>query len=360
MFLLIVALNGCKETPAEITNIYYLSDSLANPNVMPRVIFTNPADGAVGPFEDYLPYYSYGPIPRITIQFNKLINVLAIKPGMITLESSNGFNGLQLSDYSYSSGTYKDPLLRSILIFQGSASYLANRVYTVTVDSTLTDVHGNKLGTRHVFSFLPEPKFRVYYAFPIGDELDPENTSGVTIRFNSKLDTTIFGKISISPPIGGTWWPLTYGYYYGDTSTAYFRIADTLLYDTKYTVSIAPDAMDANGLVIGTPTQLSFTTAPFRVRSYGISSGGNYYTFQFGFNSPVDTSTVRSSIAVTPSGPYTLSMQTDWRGLYRYVYIGFSNVLPGTEFQMVFNTTIRSAKGVNLKTPYTYSYVTTP
>lgn len=45
---------SCKENPNDtVINNYYLPDSLTNPNVQPRVVFTNPANNAVGPFVNY-------------------------------------------------------------------------------------------------------------------------------------------------------------------------------------------------------------------------------------------------------------------------------------------------------------------
>ena len=88
--------SGCKDSPTE--NIYniYVSDSLSNPDIDPRVIFTNPADGSTGPYGNTDPT-RYEPYPQITIQFNKLINITNFGNNPFSLKSGNNEYSLILN-----------------------------------------------------------------------------------------------------------------------------------------------------------------------------------------------------------------------------------------------------------------------
>ena len=362
---------GCKDTPAgPVTNNYYYNiDSLSNPNIMPKVIFTNPANGAVGPFISY-DLYNSPRSPQITIQFNKLINILNLSSNSIRLSTNNVSYSLTLADYNYST-SYASPSLRNILIFSLGLKYLANKVYTVTVDTTLSDVHGNRLSSPYVFSYTPEPQFRVYSGNPSSqyyytDGINPGSFSPITIDLNSKVDATFFSQIQISPSINGTWVFNPYSYNTSDSTTVYFTSTDTLLFDTKYTVTVAGSAKDANGLFINAPYQFSFATQPFQVvlNGWSSSTGPGGFTvptnLDFTFNSFIDPSTVRSSILISPNISFDLTFYYSFNGAYRDVYINpnMQQMQRNTTYKITINNTVRSRKGVYLKNPYSYSFTT--
>ncbi len=357
---------GCKDTPnSPVTNNYYYSaDSLSDPNVKPKVIFTNPANGAVGPFinDDVSNSLSN---PQIVIQFNKLMDVFNLNTtnGSIRLTSNNISYPLSLINYNYIPG------LSNVLIFGLGYKYLATKVYTVTVDTTLFDIHGYRLSAPYIFSYTPEPQFRAYSGSPTSsnypDGINPGSFSPIILNLNSNIDSTFFDKIQISPPVAGRW-VLNYPYYYSNDSTiAYFVSSDTLLFDTKYSVTVAAGAKDVNGLLTKAPYQFSFATQPFEVSGAGWSSYTGPGGFEvisdifFSFNAFIDTSSIRSSISISPGISFNLSLNSNGGGYQSITVVpNVQQMQRNTTYKITINNTVRSLKGVYLKNPYSYSVTT--
>jgi hypothetical protein len=370
LFAIVCMTNSCKENPADIiNNNYYISnDSLNNPTVLPRVLFTNPANGAIGPFTIVDPT-QYQDLPRITIQLSKLINVLDLKTNTVSLKSGDQSYSIYLFDY-YSGGSgYKDPSLRNILVYSVGSKYLSGKTYTLTIDTSLVDIHGNRLTQPYVVSFTPEPKFRVYHAYPSLIDIDPNSfalnlTGPINMSFNSVVDSSIYGKIAITPSIKGMWSLNNPSYTSGDSTTLTFVTSDTLLCETEYVVGISSLAKDVYGSTINAAYQFSFKTAPFNV------SLSSYYTsfpgfsvqngFRFKFNSLVDTSTVRQSISITPAITHSITLYAPSSGRYDEVdlYLNEQEFKPNTKYTILLSATIRSTKGNYLKQQYSYSFTT--
>ena len=350
----LIYLIGCKDSPTE--NIYYVNstDSFSNPNTMPRVVFTNPTNGAIGPFGDTDPT-QYHNNPQITIQFNKLINIKNIAVGSISLRADSTYYYLSLSD------GYTD-IFNNILVFDAETRYLAGKTYTITIDTTLTDIHGYKLSKPKTVTFLPEPKFRVFSVYPTLDDVEPLSFRQLSLSFNSKVDSSIFNSISITPAIKGSW-NIGRDIYNSDSLYAYYSLADTLAYNTKYTIAVSSNAKDNNGLPIDKPYQFSFVTAPFYVRlnSYSSSTGpGGFQIINnlgLNFNAIVDTSTIRNSISVTPQISYSLSFSFGSYSNYLYINFKPEEFQRNTKYTIHFNSTIKSIYGDSLE-PYSYTFTT--
>lgn len=353
--IFLLYLTGCKESPTQ--NYYNINilDSLSNPDVDPRVTFTNPADGSYGPYgsTDPTQYVYY---PQITIQFNKLINLGNHGWNCISLRNEDGECPLTLiSDYL-------DPFT-NILVFDLHERYMAGKTYTLTIDSSFTDIHGKKLNKTFTAEFVPEPKFRVCYYSPTEDDIDPSQVSGIYLLFNSKIDATIINSLSISPHING-YWTVDPDYYYNDSMSVYFNITDTLGCNAGYTISLAATAKDRSGLPIDKSYQFSFKTSPFRVRMNGYSSytgpGGftisNY--FNFAFNAFVDTSTVRNSISISPPISHAIWFENYGSGNYYFILtFDEQEFQSNTKYTIYLPSTIKSTRGEPLE-EYSYSFFT--
>ena len=358
---------SCKENPNDtVINNYFLPDSLTNPNVQPRVVFTNPANNEVGPFDNYnftSDYYSPRVFPQITIQFNKLINVSNLNNKSVSMSTEDTTYILGL--YENQNSSMINPSLRNILIFQFSHKYLANKKYTVTIDTTLEDVHRNKLKEPFVFSYIPEPRFRIYSSYPNTTDINPNDRYVSRIELNSNVDSTFLSKIQISPSIKGKW-----DYYHdyanqNDSTSIHFTSEDSLLYDTKYTISIPADAKDSKGLGIDAAYQFSFTTQPFLVilSSYSYSTGSDgsytYFNLTFASNGDIDTSSVRSSISITPNIPFDLYFNyNNQKCRSFYIKPDVQKMERSTTYKITISKTFRSKKGDYLKQPYNYSFTT--
>ena len=360
---LILLLFGCKDGP--VTNNYYSStDSLSDPGIKPKVIFTNPANGAVGPFNSDDVYGSLS-TPQIVIQFNKLMDDYNIGGGSGSIRLTTDKSSYPL----YLLSLNNTPGLSNVLIFSLGYKYLANTKYTVTVDTTLFDMHGYRLSAPYIFSYLPEPQFRVYSCAPSSynypDGIYPGSFSPIILNLNSNIDSTFFDKIQISPPVAGRW-VLNYPYYYSNDSTiAYFVSSDTLLFDTKYSVTVAAGAKDVNGLLTKAPYQFSFATQPFEVSGAGWSSYTGPGGFEvisdifFSFNAFIDTSSIRSSISISPGISFNLSLNSNGGGYQSITVVpNVQQMQRNTTYKITINNTVRSLKGVYLKNPYSYSVTT--
>jgi len=360
---LILLLFGCKDGP--VTNNYYSStDSLSDPGIKPKVIFTNPANGAVGPFNSDDVYGSLS-TPQIVIQFNKLMDDYNIGGGSGSIRLTTDKSSYPL----YLLSLNNTPGLSNVLIFSLGYKYLANTKYTVTVDTTLFDMHGYRLSAPYIFSYLPEPQFRVYSCAPSSynypDGIYPGSFSPIILNLNSKIDSTFFSKIQISPSIAGHW-ALNGAYYYSsDSTTAYFTSTDTLQFDTKYSVTVQAGAKDVNGLAIKAPFLSSFMTQPFEVSSSGWSSTtgpGGFMVMSdiyFSFNAAVDTSSVRSSISISPGLSFNLSFVYGNGGSTEIdVMPNTQQMQRNTTYKITINNTVRSSKGTFLKNPYSISVTT--
>lgn len=365
VILIIMMLGGCEEKNY-ITN-YFVENSLTDPEVQPRIVFTRPSDGAIGPFSDYDPYENR-PYPRFTIQLNKLVDVSEMRSDAVTLKVDGLTLPIILSSNSPGADNLQgDPNLRHILTYEASGyKYGAKKTYTVIVDTTLEDIHGYTLKQPYIFSFIPEPEFRVYYGIPTSEDVDPINPPTIWVDFNSALNSSIFSKIEITPPIEGEWSLFDF-YTIWDSTVAQYSSNDTLEYDTEYTVSVAADARDANGWLIKQPYQFSFRTSPFKVHlsSYSIGPGSGGFTvyndFRFYFNGLVDTSTVKPAFSVTPSLPYDITfIPSGYEGSGFHVHFQDAYMQPRTTYKMTLDTTVRTVGGVYMKNPYSYSFITGP
>lgn len=344
--------NGCDDSP--ITNNYYNNaDSLNNPNILPKVIFTNPANGSVGPFYDLDPTQYYNSYRPLLIQFNKNIDRYNFGNNSITLKTENKLIYIyQPSDQIR---------ISNILLFDAPAPYLAGKTYTLTIDTTFKDIHQNKLNAPYVMSFIPEPKFRLLFLYPSEKHIDPNNTTALWIKFNSPVDTSIFNSISITPHTNGSW--QIGDNYSTDSLTLQFFFDDTLKFNTTYTVSITGNAKDKNGLVIDKAYQFSLKTDPFSVYAAGSNwelGPGGFYVYSdlyFRFNAEANPSTINNSITMSPNISFTTTYPYDGDKTLLKMHFNVSQYQRNTEYKINFKPTILSKDGDALS-EYTYTFRT--
>ncbi|MHB2150138.1 Ig-like domain-containing domain [Calditrichota bacterium LG25] len=363
---IIFIISGCSDGPTEINNYYYLSaDSLSNPNIKPQVIFVSPANGAVGPLNNLDPEI-YPTFPKITIQFNKLINIYEVGTDDIFLQWGEHNVPLELINRNNNTSNF----LTNILIFYAHEFYLAKKTYKLLINKSLKDVHGYSLEKPYEVSFLPEPEFRIIHVFPTSEDVEPmdfvkKSYRSIQIMFNSKIDSNIIKHLSISPTIKG-YWSLTSDYYSHDSISVYFYPEDTLKLNTQYTVSISNGARDSYGNKIKNSYSFTFKTSPFTVKWYsnvGYTGPNGFYIyndFTFKFNAPVDTASVRKSLSVSPAIQYYIHFPYSSDKHYYKVNIDLKSdqMQPNTIYSIKFNTKLKSIHGDYLQKPYVFSFKT--
>lgn len=343
ILIIIASFSSCEDKITENNYYYPVEDSLDNPNVDLRIIHTFPENGSIGPLVG---------AQQITIQFNKLINIKTFDPQSIYLTDGDEYISINLLNNT-------SIIFANILAFEISQQYLANKTYTLTIDTTLIDIHGKRLKKPYVTSFTPEPEFRFKYWYPTGNDVEPGSFSHIFLAFNSKIDSSIFSSFSITPNLEG-YWTLNDNNYYPDSTQALFKLSNDADFNTTYTVKISASAKDHQGLNIDKPYEFTFTTVPFRIRLQSYSSytgpGGFYISnnFTFGFNGMVDTSTIRNAFTVTPQISNNLTISYN-----DYVGIQFNDneFLPNSKYTIKFDSSVKSTKGDPLE-EYTYSFTT--
>ncbi len=352
---------GCSDSPTEVNNYYYLSaDSLSNPNIKPKVIFTSPANGAVGPFENLDPTNSLEQ-PKITIQFNKLVNIYDVSSDDIFLQYGEHRVPLLLINRN---GDNNSNFLTNILIFKLREFYKVKKTYKLVVNKSLKDVHRYNLEPYEI-SFLPEPEFRIIHVFPTTEDVEPAGIDQngyykIRIKFNSKINSAISKYLTIEPNINGVW------LLKDDSITVDFYPKGIIKHNTQYTISISGEAQDSYGNKIKSPYSFSFKTAPFKVECRGyISYTGSdgfliFNNFSFRFNEPVDTTSVRQSLTVSPAIDFYVRYlsSTDDHIQHLKINLESSQMKPNTVYSIKFDTSLRSIYGDHLLKPYVFSFRT--
>lgn len=221
------------------------ADALTDPSVKPKVIWTSPLDGQVGPI------MNFG--NNITIRFNKIMDISTLYQSLELLPSQTGYAWI---DTNWTGLTFGD--IAFIGVNSDSSTYWKiGQTYTFTVLPTLKDINGNSLSSPYSFSFTPEPYFRVTSTYPQNGSTKVDRYSPIGISFNNRIDFQSFqSSISISPSIPGNW----ENYYsYNQVS---FSPTSELFPNIKYTITISTGMRDAQGRALPSTFTFSFTTGP--------------------------------------------------------------------------------------------------
>jgi hypothetical protein len=356
--------NGCKDE-----TITYSADDLTNPAVQPRVMFTLPENNSTGPFELFNnnDYYSK---PHFIIRFNKLMDLSSIdlslikvvgfdKPVRVDLFRNYYYYPLEgkASRISKPSNAQYDNVLSFAIrdsFSYTAAPYGVGRSYIVVINPGLEDINGNKTSEQYRFAYKPEPYFRVLEIYPEAEPEDVSTTASISINFNSRIDNNIFSSLQISPSLEGQW-KIT-GF---DSSVAQFQKFNFLPFNSSFTISVLSSAQDSYGNTINHQESSLFSVAPFKVDATSPPGGSTSVRLDaqvgIGFTGMIDTSTVRTSIAISPSTQvvyYHYGTQTSFRPP-----IGF---IPNTTYTISVSNTLHAYDGTILSAPYTFSFTTAP
>ncbi len=362
IFILALVLSaGCtKEGPVGPPGATGETD-LMDPAIMPAVISTMPADRSTGPFQLYAPGLSSQ--PNFVIQFNKLINTLALRPTTVTVQGFTRPQNVRLYQIYYPifsrprgvlNGPY-DNVLAFIIYDSASYSrtpYHIGSSYTITIDTSLVDINGNHLQQQSHFSFTPEPYFRSTYLYPADGSMNVSRSVYPTVTFNSPVDTSIRSSLHISPAVSGVWQIQSY-----DSMTAIFQFSTLFSYGTLYTISVDGNAHDAEGHPIHAGASAQFRTVNFTVGyvsppngSTDVSPSANIYA---SFNGPVDTGSIRAAFSISPPVRGLLLLSS-----YSVSFYPDSGFNPSTQYTATFSTALMSIDSVHLAAPYTWSFTT--
>lgn len=337
--------------------------NLQDPSIIPEVISTSPADHSIGPFKLFSPgddQYN----PNFVLQFNKLINTNELKttsvrvtgfdkpviallfqyyyPIRIFNRVTNGPFDNVLAFSIYDSGRYYSP--RSLYAIGGS--------YTVTVDTSVTDINGNHMAHPFSFVFTPEPNFRVTTMNPDDGATGVFAGSSISVTFNSHVDTSIQSYLHVTPSPEGKWRVSEY-----DSSTVYFLYQGPLPYDSSFTVSVDPLAHDIHGNRTSVPYSATFRTAAFGVSDTYPNQGDGTVppatSVTLYLNGSADTSSIRAAFSISPSTAGTLSV---WSS--NFSFVPTLGLAPASAYTITMSTALKASDGTALKSPFTLSFTT--
>ncbi len=359
-----VFLWGCTEEETASPGTPGGTGNLQDPSIIPSVLSTTPADHSTGPYALFSPGDNEFN-PNFVVQFDKLINTNALTPASVRVQGFDRPVKVLLSPNYYplpvfnksTNGPFDNILAFNIYdsaSYETKSLYRVGEIYTVTIDTSITDINGNHMAQPYSFSYTPEPAFRV-------TTFDPgAGTSGVgldaviSISFNTQIDATVLPSLHIAPPLSGLWTMNSY-----DSSSAVFSYTGPLPYSSTFSLSVDAGATDPHGNRTGAAVTSTFTTLPFGVIGTFPDPGQNHAppttVVSLYFSGSADTASIRSAFSVNPPTP----------GLLGYAYFGdgftfapLNGLAPATLYTVTLSTTLHATDGTALSSPYSFSFTT--
>lgn len=326
---------GCKDKEIVSSNF-----TLVDPNVLPEVTYSYPANNTIGPYKDLytLGYdwiaYSYPGKPHFILQFNKIMNLSSLDTNYIKIEGKGISRPKRYRVVDKSNGVYQFHV-----ISPGDVgfdySYRLGEKYTITVKKGLTDIHRNELQEDKVITFTPEPYFRVVGFYP-----HLEQSQSHYFEFNADVDTSILSSMSVTPLIKGIW-----RLYYPNVVT--FSPTESYIPNTKYVFTVASTAKSKAGDKLISDYSFEYFSQNFSVSFtppyVGILTPLNV-PLRFKFSLPIDTSSALSSFSIEPSVPGKLKFSS-----YDATFFEFVPSVPLQESKN-YTATLKSALETKGKT----------
>lgn len=324
-----------------------LPAGVTDPTIDPQVISTYPADGSTGPFGLAGSNADYG--PHFVVELNKVVSIADVRANWFRFEGFDGPVAAQLG--SGIAPTPAFPWITVVPIVLRAGAYQVGRTYTVIVDTTLVDYTGRHLRHPVRFSYTPEPWFRVRHIRTLPDAgagiLDPD--AQIEVQFNSDVDSTIVSSLRLAPPVRGTWVTPGSGY-------ARFLPAESFALGRAYTLAIAPTAADRTGHHLRSTFEQRFNTVQFTVTLAFPGDGQlevpERWSIQIASSLDVDAASVAAAIRIEPPLP------TSWHVERRWISTPPVYFQLDTRYEVTVSTALRTASGVPLPHPYTFTFTT--
>ncbi len=235
-----------------------------------------------------------------------------------------------------------------------SQGALFDTLYTIQVDTMAVDKNGDHLGIpfRSTFTTLT---FRIASTSPVNGSVQVGVLNTPQFNFTAPIDTgSVYRAWSISPPVTGKFsWRSSY--------LAFSFVPDQrLLANTTYTITLSDSLMSRAGTHLAQPFSMSFTTAPFRVSSTSPSDGLTDVSLAASISVVLtdyyDTSTVRSSVMISPSVPLLYSLKDNSTSFTLRPLNGFQS---NTSYIVMLTTGLHSKRGDSLAIGASFSFTTT-
>lgn len=357
-FVFILIVSGCKENTGDTDSVNSSAstrDELTDPKIKPEVIWTFPSHNGVGPYTAFNSNSHH-----FIVQFNKLMNLYSINSSTVKIKGFVPKVYFSLTDGNSSNQQYQNVLKFYIRNSStGSVmSFEVGKTYTIEIDSTIEDIHGNRMVKNYSFSFTPEPSFRVRSVSPENGDTstfyDSYNSNNIVLTFNSSLAISSLSSLKINPTVNGKW-----SFDQSSPSTAYFTPTAGFNFKTQYQITADQGMSDKYGNILTQPFVSTFTTSPFTVLATSPSDGSeNVYIYSgtsmsIALTGEINPTTVNSAFTITPSIQGNLSASGK--------QINFNSneqLLPGTKYTISLGTSLTAKNGTPLSSPYSFSFTT--
>ncbi len=227
-------------------------------------------------------------------------------------------------------------------------------LYTVIIDSSAHDKYNHHAHASFSSSFSTAT-FRPVSSTPSNGASGVSIFSNLILNFTAPIDTsTVRGAWSISPPASGV-------FRFASGLVGFtFVPTQRLLANTTYTVTVSDTLASSAGIHLSQPYSLTFTTLPFQVNSTNPSDGSFNIslkpTILLNFSDILDSSTIRSSVFLTPSVPLLFNLSDSSN---TFTCTPVSGLASNTTYIGVVTTGVHSRRGDSLTIAYSFSFTTT-
>jgi Bacterial Ig-like domain len=242
-----------------------------------------------------------------------------------------------------------------------------DKEYKVIIGTSAKDTAGNFLRFPFKFSFKTVQSYTTYNGImtdPVHGDIDVSpldySYSGITITFPRRMDKpSVEALTHITPPMNIIFlWP--------DENVLRIYTGGPFLSDTTISVSIDKAAKGKDGVEIGQDFGFSFRTAALNVSSTTPSNGQLFVTptapIQVNFNNYVTLSSAMTNILISPqaSGTFKFGDYYPYERMNQIEFVPSSPLKSNTKYTVTVLTMITDMYGKNMKSPYTFSFVTRP
>ncbi|MBD3297542.1 MAG: hypothetical protein GF341_02725 [candidate division Zixibacteria bacterium] len=255
---------------------------------------------------------------------------------------------------------------RQTLVFTPSTQLQTNTQYTITVGPNLKYASGDSLGETITSQFrtqvfqLTGSSWR--YGSTAPPELEPDfSGSLLNLEFNAQLDReSLEDNLTISPPV------VFQTTLQSSDSRLIVHIVDGLTSSTEYDITLTGELSDRHGATMESNHQWTFGTKPFvleeRRYPYGVTDvplDARDDLISFRYNLPLDTSSVRSSVAITPPVAFAIRQQYSYNARVLAVR-ALETLAPNTTYTIIIDGNLAAVDGATIGTTEGISFTTEP
>ena len=236
--------------------------------------------------------------------------------------------------------------------FQLAQPLPLNASCLVAVLAGARDRYGNLINAPRSSSFTVTG-FKVTSTSPRDGSTQVSPDVYLSVYMSATVDTgSVRQAFSISPPVAGILTPGNYG-------TIGFRPSESLVTETRYTVTLSTAVRASDGTPLAAPYTFSFTTQKLNVSQvypeYGSINVERTQSIIVYANSALDSASIRPAFTITPNVSVAITYR---QGERSFVVTPTTLLAPSTMYTVTISTALRSRSGGNLESQYQTVFTT--